>query len=236
MMLRATATSIVSPASWPKLSLIFLNSSRSRNSTATVRLVRPAGQRRLDAVAEQSPVGQVGQASCSAACSRIFSVLRRLSHRRGSRAERHSRQAVHGRRDDPDLATEWVGETLLGLAVGEERRSGSLWQRRQHRPGDRDGWSSQQPAQRVVGRRSGRWRRQRRRRRGSEDRPPQGPVGTRSPHHLGGARSSSPGASSAPPPRGLAQRRAAARLTGRCSVTLRDSRPGGNKFTPSRPG
>ena len=209
---------------------------------------RPAGsarpgQRRLDAVAEQSPVGQVGQAVVQRGVQQDLlgvAAARRIVEAHQPRAVAGLGQ-VDGRRDDPDLATERVGETLLGLAVGEERRVGSLCSDVQHRPGDRDGWSSRAAGSarrwpsviRPVGVDKGAGDRV-----AFEDRPHRvRSARSRRTTWARRARSSSTSCCvSASTPRGLAQRRAAARLTGQCSVTLRDLRPGWTKFTPSRPG
>ena len=58
----ATDCSSRSPASWPSVSLTFLNPSRSRNSVAPVGAVAPAAaEQLLDAVHDQRPVRQTGQ-------------------------------------------------------------------------------------------------------------------------------------------------------------------------------
>ena len=118
-----------------------------RSARASAVSMRSLSSRRL---------GRSVRLSCSAACSRIFSVLRRL----GRVVEAHQPRAVAGlrqvdrRRDGPDLATERMGEPLLGLAVGEKRRPfGERQGRQQCCPGDRAGRSAEQSAQGGVGRR-----------------------------------------------------------------------------------
>ena len=59
---RPTSRSMASPASWPRLSLTSLKSSRSRNRTARESGSRPAAvEGMLQAIAEQGAVGQLGQ-------------------------------------------------------------------------------------------------------------------------------------------------------------------------------
>ena len=150
-----TDTSTSSPASWPKVSLTSLNWSRSTNSTAT-RRAGPlgAGQRRVQPVAQQPPVGQVGQTVVQgrvqqhpfgvASAGRVVQadedgVLARLRHR-------------YHRDDGPQVVAAGVQQAALAVAGPQPPEvvgGGVVVQRAAHQPGGRE---AEVVAERFVGR------------------------------------------------------------------------------------
>ena len=85
----ATARSSSSPLEWPRLSLIVLKSSRSRNSTATGMAVPSrSGERVREPILEQGAVGKAGQRIVECLVAQL--VLERLSLRDVAHAEQDS--------------------------------------------------------------------------------------------------------------------------------------------------
>ena len=105
----AAAISSRSPSAWPRLSLTFLKSSRSRNSTVIGRpCAARQGQRVAHPVAEQRPVGQPGQRVVEGLVGELLLQPLPLAHVAGVEHD-----AAHGR----------VVQQVGGEHLGVERRA-----------------------------------------------------------------------------------------------------------------